>query len=688
MKKLLVVVLVALYWSIAYGDGEDRIVTTTGDVTAGVSRHHNRALYTNAGITWLLLGIDSTASTSHKLFFWKSTDDGNNWSEEARLNSAGGYVSSQLDPAMAWFKEDTVWAIPPTTYSGSNMQLRRLASVSVGSLDTINPATNTMVTPPMRWTGDTLIYMLDDQLNGEMVVVKSGGVWSQSVTWTPIDTSATVEYSDVNYDYCGSGVAVWDRTGRDMYWFDGTVNDAFKTLGTDKIPALLSSTAKNATTMAVYRDSMIVVIGYLARDTCLWEYRWWATGGSRKTGMTLIDSTKLLPKNYFAGNATDSMSPMPCLSGTTDGDTATLHVRYWKNPSNADSMVIGRSTAAKFAGTETSPYFGTAMFDSVNLTRNQTSYGEGKRYMNMCVPRYIYENAMVFWQKGISSPDTIYASIDNKLTFVIEGLSQVNNALGSDWVYFGGANNNEVHPDSGILEDTYMSGAATSTNYATSDSLQLTLSGTQTTTRATLVRPLLFRKVPLPARVVWAEFAMKCITNPDSLASNVTIRWFGCFHPARIGEVTNVNYRTSPSTNAWNSSQARGTSGANGPVFGVGTTYPDISLVYMNTATGNTLNIGVGGVLTASLNGNQNFWVKLLNKATIDDSIGWIKIGKQTAGSNGTTSFWSTNTATTGDRPVMRMLFVYAEHRFRTSYYLRPNARARLLSKATLYTPL
>lgn len=689
MRRLLLIVLLLLT---TRSFAEDIIVTTNGDVTAGVTRNHRRSTagYGTGGstiTTWVIIGEDSTSSTSHKLYMYYTGDDGNTWIQKLTrpFTATGGFTSSELDPSLTLFRSDTFWAVAPTVYSGANMQVRSVLGVSVASLDTIAPANSSMVTGLMRWKGDTLIYAAG-YIEGEdpaIHVVKSNGAWSQSVTWTAIDSGAVgINSNDVDYDYCGSGVAIWDRIGLDLYWIDGTVNDAIKTLGTNKVPALLSTTPKNATTMAVYRDSLICVIAHLARDSSVWRYRWYATGGTRKTGLTLIDSVKIMPKNYYSGGTSDSMSAMPCLSGTIEGDTAVLNIRYWMNPTNADSIVIGRSLAID------------AGFDSNNIVRNTSSYGEGKRYRGLCAPRYIGQNSIIFWQKGVSTPDSIWCAINEKETYVIEELSQNKQALGGRWLYFGGVNNNTASPDSGILEDTHMSGLNTTTNYATNDSLQLTLSGSGTTTRATLWRPLLKGRVPMPARPVWSEWEGKYIFNPDSATgSTVQVRFYPCWRPARLTQITNVNYRTIPSTTAWTSSQARSTSGT--AVFSTTGTNPDFSSTGFLSTTpytqgtthnNNTAGYNSGSTLILPLNSNLSFWARTMS-GELADSIGWIKVAKGTAGATGTTAFYSVNHATTANRPIFRILVVHAEHKWAYSKWMK-NARTRYRSKATLYTPL
>lgn len=338
---------------------------------------------------------------------------------------------------------------------------------------------------------------------------------------------------------------------------------------------------------------------------------------------------------------------------------------------------------------------GIAAFDSANITRNQTSYGEGKRYRGLCTPRYIGLNNIVFWQKGVSSPDTIWCAIEDKYTSVIEMLSQTKDALGGRMFYFGGANNNQNHADSGIIEDTYMSAAATTTNYATADTLQLTLSGSASTTRASLWRPILGGRIPMPARPVWSEFEAKYKFNPDSgTSSTVQVRFYPCWRPARVGQITNVNYRTTPSTTAWTTTQARSTVGT--AIFSTTAGNPDYSSTgYLSTTpyvqgtthTNNTAGYNSGSTMILPLNSNLAFWSRTMT-GELADSIGWIKLAKATAGASVITTFYSVNHATTSNRPIFRIVVVHAEHKWIYSAWIKPNALMRYRSKATLYTPL
>lgn len=517
MRILLITIfLMSGIWSVSFA--EDVIITTNGDVTAGLSRDHSRATGFASTIDYpwgacVLIGEDSTSSTAHKLFLWYTGSDGEYWAQRPTrpFTTPSGFASSVTDPIMSWFGGDTVWLCAPDPYSGSNMQVRSSISTVINSLDTITPAASAMITGLMRWKngGDTLIYAmsvydpnLDDQT---FAVVKSSAAWSQTVTFTPIDTFNVATLSDFNSDYCGTGVALWDRQGLDLYWIDGTVNDAIKTLGTNKVPALLSTTKKNATTMCVVNDSTIIIAGYLARDTSIWQYRWYATGGSRKTGLTLRDSTQLVSKSFLVGSAVDSLAPMPCYSTTTAGDTVVFYSRIWRNLSNLDSICVNyKSSMASGSG-----------YGSLTGLPPLT-FGEGLRYRNLCAPRYIGKNAVVFWQKGVSTPDTIYASIADKFLVdeesPIQQLAQNDTTFSSKFTFQGTTEVEDMYGDTTT--------ASMGFNYGSNTILKMEniVSTGSKGQFAPLIRPVFTAKASLqnvlPCKIVYCSLEVWTETAP------------------------------------------------------------------------------------------------------------------------------------------------------------------------------
>ena len=694
MKKLLIIIslLLPICSSVfAY----DKIITTTGDVTAGVGRQHRRAsaYLDTAGRSslYLVVGIDSTSSTAHKLYGWETNDEGNTWGDQGRFFTAG-FANTQLDPTLTMFRADTVWVTAPTTYSGSNMKVSRARTNSIVNTDTISPASTNMLSGIMRWTGDTLIYAYYDNIEGNVIVVKSGNVWSQSVTWTAID-SLVANFSDVDYDYCGSGVALWDRAGLDMYWFDGTVNDAWYTLGTNKLPTLLSSTAMNATTMAVYHDSLIVLIGYLARDTALWRYRYYATGGSRKSGMTLIDSSKILSKAYYSGNTSDSMSPMPCLSGSLTGDTATLAVRYWPNPSNQDSIVIGYNTTGIWGGQ-------VGEFVGNDIIANTLTYGEGRRFRGLCSPRYISNNMMVFWQKGVSSPDSIYVSFGDAITLIGgEPLTQLMLGVGIDTFSFRDSNVAGGFPE---VEDYYINGTNATFNYGSTGTFvtQNVGSGGSANNPAAFIRPNIVMKIPFPCRITNVTCSLTVQANPTT-ASSINIRALRVWKQSYEG---NEDAAAPPggangdSGSTWNNSRLGLTWGAAGCKnnAAANAVYSALSTsTYQDSYTGGFLNasspimntLGVAAetrVGSPWIGASNDHWHRWLKGEIY--SIGWAKVIMQTSATT-TLTFYSSEAATASKRPHFIVSATFAEGRNLSDQWFK-NARSRLKSKATLYTPL
>ncbi|MDP2815654.1 MAG: hypothetical protein Q8O19_03130 [Rectinemataceae bacterium] len=673
MKKLLLTIwCLSTIWSSSFAT--DVIVTTNGDVTAGVSRNHTRAMHINQtgaeGSDIVLIGEDSTSSTVHKLFLYYSNNQGSDWVQRITrpFTTPSGFASSNVGPIVSLFRQDSVWLLPPTVYTGTSMQARLNSGTVMGVLDTIAPAATNMVTGIMRWTGDTLIYAYNNVLDGFVAVVRSNGVWSQSVTWTAIDTFL-VEFFDVNSDYCGSGVAIWDRVGRDLYWIDGTVNDAFKTLGTDKIPALLSTTSKNATTMAVYHDSMVVVIGYLARDTSLWEYRWWATGGTRKTGLTLIDSTKLLPKNYFSGGTSDSMSPMPCLMGTVDGDTATLVTRMWFSPSNADSIVLGYSTMYAQPGWVT----GVAAFDSLNLTRNNISFGEGVRYRGLCASRYISLNAMVFWQKGISTPDSIWCSYEDKITIVTEQLRQIPTDAFSTKYIFRGASQ---------IEDAWTDAGSIARNYGGTDSSSI---GNGTSARnAGFIRPLVAGAIPFPSHVVSCSLHVRIKQGTQGGAAyNVKVHriWKPPLEGTQLGAdpganpgVTNIAWDAANdvANKKWSNPGASNFTLTQG--YNNDTLWADFSSTLMNTPWTNWTNVNPNTVREVDLPFAVDHWHKAIRGDA--DALGWVKI---VTSADKWVSLWSAEAALIDDTPRIVFNVYFTEPGVRRNTW-QQNFRRRYIS--------
>lgn len=657
---------------------EDFVVTISGDSLAGVSRKlaHITSQTTDIGLSYTVgvFGLDSASSTAHTYLMHYSTDELETWATRVTRPFGGGYASSETDVAMSLFKGETTWVSPPTTYSGSNMQIRNMSGTVVSSLDSASPAATLMATGMMRWTGDTIIYAYHSV--GEFIVVKSGGAWSQSVSWGAIDTlsiSGTPFSQGADYDYCGSGVIIYDRIGRDVYWIDGTVNDAIKTLGTDKVPTALSTNAINGTALICDGDSLVYIAQYCARDTAIWLYAFYATGGSRKTGLTLIDSAKVVPKDYLTGNAVDSLAPMLGFAKEYYGGVR-FFSKIWKNTSNLDSVCINYTNPSVLTYLPTPILYFKKIWEMEPLTFGEVS--SGKRFFRVVYPKRNEQNYLTcFWQEALRSPDTIWCSRDFDYT-LIEPIYQVPSDIYSTQVVF----------DSNLIEDMSTDSSSSNNNKNFGGSVTNTVKLGSASTGAYFLRPLVAGVIPSPSHVVSCSLRVTVQT-----AGGAQVAALAIYKPAVEGTLDGVDPGASAGAThrAWdaaNDDAAKNWQIPNGSAttgtadYNTSTGGRDRSASLINPATWSGFNST--GAKNTTLNSaiGLDHLHKYINGYPND--LGWVRLHNTTSGA---VIIHSSEATTRSNSPRMVLNVYYSEpgcrkNNFMSYYrkrYITPGLRRR-----------
>lgn len=660
MKKLLLLLLLISPNVLA----SSAIVTADGDSLAGLTRDRRIASFVKGDAFQILVGLDSASSTAHKVaLLYSATYERNAYT--AMVPGAPlwvGYTSAQTRRSFTPMRYDVgdrgkaFMMAHSTTTNQIRTRMTLLHAISDSSLATFNSNTsgggavsglmNTLVEG-----SDTVYYAYQHTGLGDdsVYVVTSVGSYANGVAWSRIDSAQSVDgiFNSVDYDYCSNGTVVYNRVARTLSWFDRGNGDAWRYLGSTGIPSLLSTNPQNATQMICVKDSLIIILAHLARDTSVWSYRYYATGGSRKTGITLIDSTKCLGKQYFVGSAVDSTSSMPCLMSSIDGDTVSAVLRLWMTPSNTDSIVIAASTTSGSS---------VGRFDSTHLANayNVLDYGEGVRFRNMCAPRYTVHDIVVYWQKQKSSPDTIWEAFkDGLVTYGPQF------AFTQMPVYDATQMIRYQFQGSSQSEDFYMNNASPTFNYGATDTLRF--SNGSTTTMGAMFRPLLFETIPYPSRIVSCSLAVTVKTAGNQSTVLLHKIWKPAYEGTQVGAVPSTDSGASHTNwklgSAWAGACASSSGGSN---------YTDQTLADRTTANLVSTNIGGGTSWTGfTTTGVKATWLNNVealthfNRAvrgcdTLSNGFrlnkGWLKISTSASASTPPV-IWSSEAGTSSNAP-------------------------------------